>query len=310
MLSRRCLLKTSACLPAVWWTGCGGSSDNFGSVDLVWGGKGLGPGRFQKPRAIAIDAEDRLFVVDFTARIQVFDPDGKHLRGWQTPNFKKGRPTGLTVAPDGALLVADTHYHQVLVYSPEGELLPDRTLGGTPGNGPGEFGLVTSVAVDAEGCMYVSEYGQFDRIQKFSPRGEFLKQWGSHGEAPGQFVRPQSMVFDKLQRLWVCDACNHRVQVFDREGNLLLVWGLEGTAPGSLYYPYDLAFDGSGGLFLCEYGGQRVQRFTLGGQPLGCWGRLGAEPGQVRDPWGLVIDSRGRLHVLDTGNNRVQRLLV
>ena len=69
-------------------------------------------------------------------------------------------------------MVADTHYFQVLVYSPQGKLL--RTLGGKKGEKPGEFGFVTGTAQDAQGNLYVSEYGEYDRIQKFAPDGRFL----------------------------------------------------------------------------------------------------------------------------------------
>ena len=63
---------------------------------------------------MAIDDQDQLYIVDMTARIQVFDGDGKFLRGWQTPEHAHGKPTGLSIAPDGILLVADTHYYRVL----------------------------------------------------------------------------------------------------------------------------------------------------------------------------------------------------
>jgi predicted HTH transcriptional regulator len=47
--------------------GCGGASS---SPDLVWGKKGVRDGSFVRPRAAVIDRHDRLFIVDFTARIQ------------------------------------------------------------------------------------------------------------------------------------------------------------------------------------------------------------------------------------------------
>ncbi len=69
-------------------------------------------------------------------------------------------------------MVADTHYFQVLVYSPDGKLL--RKLGGVKGEKPGEFGFVTGTAQDSQGNVYISEYGEFDRIQKFAPDARFL----------------------------------------------------------------------------------------------------------------------------------------
>src|SRR2546430_12627858 len=53
-----------------------------------------------------------------------------------TSLFRSGRPTGLTVDPKGELLVADTHYHRVLRYSPEGTLISQF---GSEGSGPGRF---------------------------------------------------------------------------------------------------------------------------------------------------------------------------
>ncbi len=277
---------------------------SLGSLQSAWGRRGISPGRLQKPRAMAIDAQDQIYIVDMTARIQVFKPDGTFLRGWQTPEHEHGRPTGLSMDRHGNLLVADTHYFRVLTYSPDGKLL--HTLGGDYGHGPGQFGLVTDVVEDSKGNMYISEYGDFDRIQKFTPDRQFIKEWGGHGSEPGQFVRPQNMEVDAQDRIWVADACNHRIQVFDTEGKLLFGWGTQGSEPGKLYYPYDLALDNHGHVYVCEFGNHRVQKFTLEGKSLGTWGTHGREPGQMHNPWALVRDSAGRLIVLDTNNHRVQ----
>jgi hypothetical protein len=283
----------------------GGGSDE---PEAVWGRRGLSDGRFQKPRAVAIDGDDNLYIVDMTARIQVFDREGKFLRAWQTPAFKNGRPSGLSFDRAGNLLVADTHYYRVLVYTPQGELLEDRAIGGEMGHGPGQFGFVTDAIEDSHGNYYVSEYGEYDRIQKFTHDGEFVLQWGGHGREPGQFVRPQNMVIDEQDRIWVVDACNHRVQVFDTEGELLKMWGESGSEPGQLYYPYDLVLDGRGHLYIVEYGNHRVQKFTLDGKSLGCWGASGRKPGQLFNPWALALDSQGKIHVIDSNNHRVQRI--
>jgi DNA-binding beta-propeller fold protein YncE len=276
--------------------------------ELIWGQRGTTAGRLQKPRAVAIDAQDRLFIVDMSARIQMFDADGNLLREpWQTPAFKDGKPTGLSIDRDGNLMVADTHYYRVLFYTPDGTLLREKTIGGTLGAGPGEFGLVTDVVQDSAGNYYVSEYGTFDRIQKFSPNGEFLLQWGGHGSERGQFRRPQNMAIDVRDQIWVADACNHRIQVFDTSGNLVKILGSQGRASGELTYPYDLVLDG-GFIYICEMGNNRVQKLTLEWEPVATWGRSGRGPGELYNPWALVRDSEGRLLVIDSNNHRVQRV--
>ena len=289
--------------------GCIQRPQEDGTADHIWGVRGITDGRFQKPRAVAIDEEDRLYIVDMTARVQVFDSDGQYLRGWKTPVSKNGRPSGLSFDRSGRLLVADTHYYRMLVYDSHGTLIPDSTIGGVMGQSPGEFGFVTDAVQDSRGNFYVSEYGDFDRVQKFSPEGQFLLQWGGHGSEPGQFRRPQNMAIDQQDRVWVVDACNHRIQVFDAEGQLLFSWGEEGSDVGQLYYPYDLAFDWQGHVYICEYGNHRVQKFTLDGKSIDLWGTFGREAGQLHNPWALVVDSQGRLHVLDSNNHRVQRAI-
>ena len=292
--------------------GCLVPTGTPGQVDLIWGRRGLSDGRFQKPRAITIDADDRLYIVDTTGRIQVFSADGEFLRGWKTPEAVNGRPTGLGVDNrEKMLLVADTHYYQMLCYTLDGERIHDRTIGGTRGTAPGEFSFITDAVRDSDGNFYTGEYSEVDRIQKFSADGKPLMQWGMTGKAPGQFLRPQSLAIDAEDHLWIADACNHRIQVFDATGKkpeLLACWGEFGHDPGQLYYPYGITLGNDESVYVCEYGNQRIQKFDGSGKLLDAWGQPGSKPGELYQPWGVVRDSVGRLHVLDSNNHRVQRV--
>jgi sugar lactone lactonase YvrE len=306
-ISRRSFLvglaAAAGCVP-------GGTPSSSGELELVWGRHGLTPGRFHKPRAIAIDREDRLYIVDMTARIQVFDREGSFLREWQTPTHEFGRPTGMTVVDD-RVLVADTHYFQVLIYSLTGQLRGK--LGGQCGTGPGQFGLVTDVVRDPQGRYLISEYGDFDRIQVLSPEGDYLFQFGGQGDRPGEFLRPQSLAWDEAGMLWVADACNHRVQQFaigPNRAELVRCWGTHGMSPQQLRYPYGIVAGPDRTVYVCEWGNARVQRWTEDGRVLGSFGRPGREPGALQQPWSLVRDSRGRLSVLDSLNHRVQRIVL
>jgi DNA-binding beta-propeller fold protein YncE len=304
------IIRLFCVLTALALSGCEPSGAHPGATDKVWGRVGTSKGRFNKPRAMTIDKNDQLYIVDMTARIQVFDADGNYLRSWQTPEHKNGRPTGLSFDRDGNLMVADTHYFRVLFYTPQGELLEDKTLGGECGPGPGQFNFVTDVVQDSAGNFYIAEYGEYDRIQKFSRDRQFLFQWGSHGSESGQFLRPQGLAISRQDQLWVADACNHRIQLFDATGNeprLLKSWGTQGNEPGALSYPYNIVLDRDGNLYVAEFGNHRVQKFTPDGKSLGTWGCSGRRPGEMYQPWALVQDSKQRIHVLDTYNHRVQR---
>src|SRR3954469_7757316 len=155
----RALLALALLAPA----GCGGDPER---PQLVWGRRGVQDGDLVRPRAIAVDALDRLYIVDFTARIQVYDCDGHYLgHTWTTPDYRRGRPSGLSIDRDGNLLVSDSHYHCVRVYSPEGKEL--RQVGGEAGTGPGQLGYVSDAVQDADGNYYVAEFGENGRISKF-----------------------------------------------------------------------------------------------------------------------------------------------
>jgi len=283
--------------------GCGDPA----KPQLVFGKRGVRDGDFARPRAIAIDRNDRLYIVDYTARIQVFDRDG-HFVGpcWTTPDYRNGRPSGLSIDRDGNLIVSDSHYNCFRVYSPEGVEL--RKFGGDCGTGPGQLGYVSDVVQDADGFYYVAEFSENQRISKFDSNGHFIKCWGRPGPGPAEFARLRAMVIGPDGLLYCADSCNHRIQVFDRDGHLVRIWGEPGDGPGQLSYPYDLAFNSKGELYVVEKGNQRVQKFTADGRSLGCWGGPGREPGQLAGPWGVAVDSHDCVFVLDTENHRVQRI--
>ncbi len=313
---RRCFLKsvTAAAISSLVGASIAGcqpkSNSGIRKPDLVWAKRGLSEGRLSKPRAMTIDARDNIYIVDMTGRIQVFDRDGNYLRGWRTPAIASGRPTGLGIGNDGSLLVADTHYFRVLFYTPDGELQDDRTIGGTFGDEPSQFHFVTDVVQNSKGHVLAGQYGQLDQIQEFDEQGKFVRRWGHQGSDIDGFARPQGLLLENDNRLWIADACNHRILVFDTSGpevHLEQCISGPGKLPGQLHYPYGIAFDTDGTFLVAEYGNHRVQRFSRSGESLEIWGGPGSDPGQFSSPWALALDSHRSIHVLDTLNHRVQR---
>jgi len=299
----RCLAAAALAMTLVLGGCHGEGTAATAKADVAcWGG--LDSALFNCPRAVAVDGDGRIFVVDKNARIQRFDGAGRAHASWQTPESAVGKPTGLGVGPNGHLFVADTHYYRVLEYDGSGR---EVNRFGRYGGGPGEFCYLTDVLVDSEGAIYVSEYGIEDRIQKFSPQGEFLFAWGSRGSDPGQFKRPASMAWDREGDILVADACNHRIQRFAPDGRYIDEIGSLGSNPGQLKYPYDVAVDAAGNIYVCEYGNNRVQKFSPDGAPIAQWGAPGRLPGQLASPWGVAVDGMGSVYVVDSGNNRVQR---
>jgi ABC-type Fe3+ transport system permease subunit/DNA-binding beta-propeller fold protein YncE len=274
------------------------------NVVAFFGTTGRGETQFIYPRGMTLAPDGTLFIVDKTAKIRHLTPEGNFLGGWTMPEFQVGKPIGLHFGPDKRVYVADTHYHRVMVYTPDGNLIKQF---GSYGTGPGQFIYPTDVQIVPDGRIFVSEYGGNDRINIFSAEGKFLKSFGSLGDRTNQFSRPQAMCLDRGRKmLYVADACNHRISCYDLEGKFLSSFGSIGKLPGQLQYPYDINLMPDGTLLVCEYGNNRVQRFSPEGKSLGVWGQAGKEPGQVLYPWSAGVDSDGRVVVVDSGNNRIQ----
>jgi DNA-binding beta-propeller fold protein YncE len=284
----------------IWMVGCRDGK----KPEAIWCSTGVGPGQVIYPRCITYSKnDDSFFICDREARIQHLDHDGNPLAEWRTPAHAQGKPVGLTVGPDGNLYVPDTHYFRVLVYTPAGELLREW---GSKGTDPGQFIYPTDIAFDSKQNIFVSEYGDNDRIQVFDPTGKFLYQFGKFGDGPGEFSRPQSMVIDG-DLVYVTDSCNHRLAVFKTDGTFVRNMGHVGSGPGELRFPYGLDMDEKGRLVVCEFGNNRVQLIDKEtGQGLGSWGMAGREPGELAYPWGVAVDRRGRVVAVDAGNNRLQ----
>jgi DNA-binding beta-propeller fold protein YncE len=103
---------------------------------------------------------------------------------------------------------------------------------GSYGKGPGQFIYPVGICNDSAGNIYVSEYGENDRVQKFDSDGRWLQAWGDFGDAPGFFRRPSGMDCSDAPQIYVADAVNHRLQVFDTSGTLIRLIGGQGTEPG------------------------------------------------------------------------------
>ncbi len=302
-VSRFLLLCISTSLFGPFLLGCENSALTGGGVVGMFGSTGLGWGDFSYPRAITASKDNKIFVADKSGRIQRFDAEGEFEVGWWMPEWKAGKPVGLTVHADGRLFIADTHYSRVMIYDQEGRFLDSF---GEHGDGPGQFRMVTDVAIDDRGFIYVAEYGGNDRVSKFSPDLEFVTTMGERPIDGNRLSRPAGLAIDGQQTLWVADACNHRIVRFSLDGEYLQSFGSVGTEAGQLRWPYDINVCRDGTLVVSEFGNNRLQWFDKAGQSLKTWGRGGRNPGELYSPWGVIEAANGLLYVLDSLNNRVQ----
>lgn len=161
-------------------------------------------------------------------------------------------PHGMEVDQDGNVWIADARSanenelaeypdaadlgHQVVKFSPEGEVLMVIGTPGEAGNPPTHLTEPNDVLVGPDGYIYISEThsGQFidqpgtprsmSRISKWAPDGTFVKSWGEWGYDDGQMRSPHALAMDSQGRIFAADRGNRRIQIFDQEGNHLDTW--------------------------------------------------------------------------------------
>jgi sugar lactone lactonase YvrE len=130
--------------------------------------KGTGPGEWNLPHKLAVDADENLYIIDREGhRIEVFDKNLTYIREirnewnpWDVCISRKGN--------DGVAFIADHKDERVQKFQlKDGKIL---ATWGKQGLGPGEFDWVHGVVVDSKGAVYAADtYGQ--RLQKFVPGG-------------------------------------------------------------------------------------------------------------------------------------------
>ena len=139
-----------------------------GEHEFSWGEPGTGPGEFRLPHAIAVDADDRIYVADReNSRVQVFSPRGEYLTQWNHVI----RPDDLFIDRDGLMYVAELGeragrnpdveilphmpHARVSVLDLDGEVVT--RFGGDDPVRPGNFFAPHGIWADSKGDLYVAE---------------------------------------------------------------------------------------------------------------------------------------------------------
>jgi streptogramin lyase/ribosomal protein S27E len=257
---------------------------------MTFGSEGIGPGNFKDARSIAVDAEGRIYVGEYSGgRVQVFDSSGKFLTQWSVDpkmplrglasdrtgtvyvvqSGKITRYEGATGKALGNVGAGGGSYDDVastadgglvaFAQDPHDNIVRIDRSGATTkvirravSGQTDNSELEIRVAVDGLGNVY--GLGAFNNaVFKFSPDGRFLTQFGSDGDEPGQFRAPGAIAVDNQGRVYVADFKG--VQVFDANGRYLNTIKLKGAASG-------LAFNDRNELFVVAR--TQVYKFNVG----------------------------------------------
>jgi sugar lactone lactonase YvrE len=160
---------------------------------------------------------------------------------------------------------------------------------------------------DAAGNIIVLE-PHYSRVNSFTPQGQLVAQWGTHGTNAGFLAFPRAAAVNSHGEIFVSEyGITERVQCFRSDGQKLLrSFGKAGTRPGEFNRPEGLGLDSSNKLYVADSCNHRIQVFSAEGDWLASYGRPGAATGELSYPYDVQIDRTGLQFVCEFGNSRIQ----
>lgn len=282
-------------------------SGNFVYVLRAWGGplekfdrngnrvaQVLADNTLLSPTAMDIGPDGNLYVtcggqdpdgplaqqVTQTHLVWVFSPNGEYLRSWGTPGTGPGNlghdagtssgPTGIAVAVDGRVFVADSLNQRVQVYSGSGQFL---TGWGSEGDENGQFRYPDGILVNnSNGHVYVADADwRTNHIQRFTLDGTFVDRFYQQPPGDGAYFDPVGMAQGPDGVLFVADTGGNRVYQFNADGTPKIIWQSQGDAAGQFNNPggIDVATDGT--VYVADHDNDRIQKFSSSGTLLDIW---------------------------------------
>ena len=173
---------------------------------------GMTPGRI-------ISRDGKLYLADlFEKKVVVTDAQGVFREGYDIAPLLAGyedKPgvenniVGFTVGPEGNLFFTIPSLFKVF------RLSPDRQLSsfGEPGNRQGKFNIVSGIAVDERGNIFVTDTLR-SVVAVFDREFKFQTQFSRRGLEPGSLIAPNDLSIDKRSRLYVSQARKRGISVF------------------------------------------------------------------------------------------------
>jgi len=289
-------------------------------VDPAWPKKPADLPPMAAVPGIVVDKNDQVWVAQRgEIPILVFTTGGDFVKSFGKGEFVA--PHSLRIDRDGNLWITDFGQHTVKKVTPDGKVLLTLGVPGQRGEDETHFSQPTDAAVTPEGDIFVTDgYGN-RRVVHFDKNGKFIKQWGTYGSQPGQFVLPHAVVLDSKGTLYVADRNSGRVEVFDQQGKCLSVWS-------HLIMPWGLWMSAQDELWICGSSpqpwrkadgypppkDQLFAKFSTDGRLRQLWavpkGEDGKEkPGETNWVHCIALDRQGNLYVGDINGKRAQKFV-
>ncbi len=278
--------------------------------------------RFQKEFPLAgqdftVDAYGFIYVLDASrGKVKEINPEGATLGEFGSLGSGRGqmkKPSEISAAPDGTLLIADTGNTRVLrvalTTKTKTARLPQNLAMKLLVSGPTAMIPQPAAALaSGKGLLYayVPKTGFFLALDE---KGKDRLRFGrKEGKDPSVTRGARGFAVSEAHGVFVADTDSNRMQVFDHAGKFKLEVGAGGMfgkgKEGRLSEPGAVAVNEKGTVYVAESGNARVSAFNPKGDFLFAFGpQIGGLT--LQDPAALVYDQEGFIYVLDRGLKKV-----
>ncbi|MCX5975564.1 MAG: NHL repeat-containing protein, partial [Coprothermobacterota bacterium] len=227
-------------------------------------------------------------------------------------------PRSLAVSPSGTMYVADASdpYYPIKTYDLNGSFL------GAWSGSISQLTQATAVAVDAAGCVYVTDSGD-DQVQKFAPDGTPWYSWNAGMSDPAGIAvswdgsvyvvgkngstamvkkfdplgisqtsfsvsglsNPQGIAVDPWGYLYITDFSQGKVRKINCEGLILTTWSVSSA--------YGIGVDDEGCIYVVEQQAKKIDKLSRQGSTIASWSIASAD----KLPAGIAVSSSGTVAV-------------
>ena len=245
-------------------------------------------------------------------------------------------PSGVAVATDGSVWIADTANHVIRRMTSTGgvEIVAGNT--GLDGLDNGHalgatFRYPQGLVFDPAGNLYIADSGN-GVIRRLRTDG-IVETWAGTPERRGTrngnrleatFVTPIGLAWDVTGELWISDYSAHTIRRIDREGKVETLSGIDGT-PGfvdgdgeraKFYYPAGIDIDAQGRLWVADVGNGAIRIVnrdgfteTMAGRTRTQGHRDGSlDEAQFDHPSDLAIAEDGSVFITDSWSHTIRMI--
>ncbi|MEO7213089.1 gliding motility-associated C-terminal domain-containing protein [Mucilaginibacter sp.] len=285
---------------------------------------------FNAPRDLHIDAAGNIYIADAgNNMIRKISPDGTvtTVAGTGAAGSADGigsaatfnNPTGIALDKLGNIFVADRDNHVIRQINAAGVVSTLAGKAGVPGmvNSQGDFArfnFPTSIAVDKNGGLYVTDYGNnlvrhvgIDGTVS-TIAGDGTSGWVDGNGTSAKLNSPRAAYYGSNGLFYLGD--DSHIRTIDNDDNVVTIAGgfftgsFDGLGKSARFsIPSGIVRDAAGTIFVADYGSSLIRRYGTDDLVT----NLASQ--SLNGPAGLDIDADGNLYIADEKNNVIRKMV-